>query len=287
MFTINNQKGFAGIVLIVAIVVLLGVVVGYFAFFRSSPTSSPTQESTEKALPDSTKQIIPQPTQSTGKSENELAGWLKYTDPQNGFSFSYPPTFGNPSQGTNSGFGDRVAAIRFSEFSSRVDSGKIILGGEAVLTKGFVLVDVQALGGLYDSISLEVFPDTMRNNIISNLPTLTAINFCSELARAQHIDLNKSAFASLNQQQKDAIVTIDRTRNIDPKVIRCDVSGDTVIFHKEATFESGQAKSRQNIYGAIRFLKSPFSSFQIVRVSTEVPSQRMLSDIMLAVNSFK
>ena len=283
----NNQKGFAGIVLIVSIVVLLGGAVGYFAFFRSPPTLSPTQGPIEKTSPNSTKQTAPQPTQSTGKSENEPAGWLKYIDPQNRFSFLYPPTFGSPSQGTNSGFGDRVSAIRFSEFSSGVHAGKIVLGGEVVLTKGFVLVDVQALGGLYDSISLEVFPDTMRNNIISNLPTLTATNFCSELAKAQHVDLNKSVFTSLNQQQKDAIIIIDRTRNVDPKVIRCDLSGDTVTFHKEATFEAGQAKSRQNIYGAIRFIKSPFSSFQMVRVSTEVPSQGMLSDITLVANSFK
>lgn len=283
----NNQKGFAGIVLIVVIVVLLGGVAGYFAFFRNSPISSPTQESIETASPNSAKQTTPQPTQSTGKSEDALAGWLKYADPQNRFSFSYPPAFGNPSQGTNNGFGDRVAAIRFSEFSSGVHAGKIVLGGEVILTKGFVLVDVQALGGLYDSISLEIFPETMRSNIIANLPTLTATNFCNELARAQHIDLNKSAFASLNQQQKDAIMTIDRTRNIDPKVIRCDVSGNTVAFHKEATFESGQAKSRQNIYGAIRFLQLPFSSIQLIRATVEVPGQETLKDMASVVRSFK
>lgn len=283
----NNQKGFAGIVLIVAIVVLFGGVAGYFAFFRNSPISSPTQEPTENTSTNSTKQTTPQPTQSTGKSEDALAGWLKYTDSQNRFSFSYPPTFGNLSQGTNSGFGDRVAAIRFSEFSSGVHVGKIILGGEVALTKGFVLVDVQAIGGLYDSISLEVFPETMRSNIIANLPTLAATNFCNELARAQHIDLNKSAFVSLNQQQKDAIMAIDRTRNIDPKIIRCNTSGDTVTFHKEATFESGQAKSRQNIYGAIRFLQPPFSSLQLIRATAEAPSQETLKDMTSVIKSFK
>lgn len=58
-------------------------------------------------------------------------------------------------------------------------------------------------------------------------------------------------------------------------------------FHKEATFESGQVKTRQNIYGAIQFLKSPFSSFQIIRATTEVPTHEMLSNITLVVKSFK
>ena len=205
----------------------------------------------------------------------------------NGHNFSYPPAFGTPSQGTNNGFGDRVAAVRFSEFSSGMQNGKIVLGGEVVLTKGFILVDIQALGGLYDSIALEVFPDTLRNNILSNLPVLATTNFCGELAKEQHIDLNKSVFASLSQQQKDAIVSMDKTRNINPKIISCDVVGDTVTFHKEATFEAGQAKARQNIYGAIRFLKSPFSSFQIIRATVETPTQEMLSNITSVVKSFE
>ena len=180
----------------------------------------------------------------------------------------------------------RVAAVRFSEFSSGVQNGKIVLGGEVALTKSFVLVDIQALGGLYDSITLEAFPDTLRNNILSNLPVLTTTNFCGELAKEHHIDINKAAFSSLNQQQKDAIVGLDQTRNIDPKIIRCDVVGDTVTFHKEATFEAGQAKARQNIYGAIRFLKSPFSSFQLIRVTVEAPTQEMLDNITSVVKSF-
>ncbi|GEM_PF-2027015 len=283
----NNQRGLSKILLSIVLAVLLGGIVVYFALFRNSPSPSAIEESLEKPSSNPPTEAASQTVQSTKKSGDALAGWLKYTDPQNRFSFSYPPTFGSPSQGTNSGFGDRVATIRFPEFSSGARAGKTVLGGEVVLTKGFVLVDMQALGGLYDSISLEVFPDTMRNNIISNLPTLTATNFCSELAKTQHIDLNKLAFASLNQQQKDAIVTLDRTRNIDPKVIRCDVSDNTITFHKEATFESGQAKSLQNIYGAIRFLNPPFSSFQIVRVTIETPTKEMLNDITSVVSSFK
>lgn len=272
----------------IGILVIGGGVIGYFTIFNNSSTTPTVQKQPEQVstLPSqqTQKQTILEP---IGKPETTLEGWLKYTDQKNQFSFSYPPTLGKPSQGTNNGVGDRVAAIRFSEFSSGVQNGQIILGGEAALTKGFVLVDIQALGGLYDSITLEIFPDTLRNNIISSLPILTATNFCGELAKEQHVDLSKSDFASLSQQQKDAIVSMDKTRNIDPKVIRCDVNGDTVTFHKEATVELGQAKNRQNIYGAIHFLKPPFSSFQIIRATTETPSQEMLETITSVVNSIE
>jgi len=276
------------VIMIIGVLVIGAGAIGYFTFIHNSPTTPTTQKQPEPVSPlpsqQTQEQTVPK---STGKSEITLEGWLKYTDPQNRFNFSYPPIFGTPSQGSNNGFGDRVAAIRFSAFSSGVQNGQIILGGEVALTKGFVLIDIQAFGGLYDSISLEVFPDTLRNNIISSLPKLTTANFCGELAKEQHIDLSKSVFASLSQQQKDAIISMDKTRNIDPKVIRCDVNGDTVTFHKEVTAEFGQSKSRQNIYGAIRFLKSPFSSFQLIRATAEAPSQEILTTMTSVINSFK
>ena len=247
------------VAIIIGVLVIGTVALGYFVFIRNSLTTS----------------------------EITIEDWSKYTDPQNRFSFSYPPTFGTPSQGSNNGFGDRVAAIQFSAFSSGVQNGQITLGGEAALTKGFVLVDIQALGGLYDSIILEALPETLRSNTLSNLPKLTIENFCGELSKEQHLDLSKSVFASLSQQQKDAIVSMDKIRNIGPKVIRCDVNIDTVTFHKEVTFESGKAKSRQNIYGAIRFLKSPFSSFQLIRATAEAPSQEILTTMTSVANSFK
>jgi len=46
-----------------------------------------------------------------------------YQDPQKRFEFTYPAAFGAPSAGTDSGFRDRVAAIRFSEFSAGVHAG--------------------------------------------------------------------------------------------------------------------------------------------------------------------
>ena len=78
-------------------------------------------------------------------------------DPQGRFEFRYPTTFGNPLPGTNNGFGDRVAAIRFS----LLPPSPLRLGGEAALTRGFPLVDLQAAGGFYDAITLEIFPDPL------------------------------------------------------------------------------------------------------------------------------
>ena len=73
-------------------------------------------------------------------------GLVSSAGPQ--FEFSYPAAFGTVSAGTNDGFEDRVAALRFSG----------LRGVEAALTGGFPLVDRQAVGGLYDSITLEIFP---------------------------------------------------------------------------------------------------------------------------------
>jgi hypothetical protein len=69
----------------------------------------------------------------------------EYADPARRFRFFSPASFGEPSPGTNDGFGDRVAAIRFSVFSSGI-------GGEAALTRGSPVIDLQAAGGLYDAI---------------------------------------------------------------------------------------------------------------------------------------
>jgi len=267
---------------IIGVLVIGGGVAGCSASVRNSPTPPAAQEPLEQGSPQAQTTLEP-----TEKPEVSLNGWSIYTDRQNRFSFSYPPAFGTPSQGTNNGIGDRVAAIRFSEFSSGIHDGKIVLGGEAALTRGFVLVDIQALGGLYDSITLDVFPDTLRNSILSNLPVLTTTDFCGELAKGHHIDMNRPVFSSLDQQLRDAIAKMDQVRSIDPEVIRCDVVGDTVTFHKEAAYEAGQFKSRQNIYGAIRFLESPFSSFQLVRATAEAPTQEMLRDMTSVVESFR
>ena len=72
----------------------------------------------------------------------------EYRDPGGRFRFSYPAAFGAPSSGTNDGFEDRVAAVRFAVFSSGI-------GGEAALTRGFPVVDLQAAGGLYDAITFK------------------------------------------------------------------------------------------------------------------------------------
>ena len=76
----------------------------------------------------------------------------EYVDPGRRFRFSYPAEFGAPSRGTNDGFEDRLAAIRFATFPSGI-------GGEAALTRGLPVVDFQAAGGLYDPITLEIFPE--------------------------------------------------------------------------------------------------------------------------------
>jgi hypothetical protein len=198
-----------------------------------------------------------------------------YRDPQGRFEFQYPPEFGAPSVGTDDGFRDRTAAVRFSEFSSGVHAGRIILGGEAVLTSGPPQIDLQAAGGLYDPIGIQVLPDRMAAQIRKALPVLTASNFCDAIGREQHLDPG----------QGPAIASADRMGNAGPKVARCEVSGNTVTFAKESAIQPGGAT--RHIYGAVRFLTPPYSTFQLIRGGADRPDAALLQQIAAVVNSWK
>lgn len=223
-------------------------------------------------------------------AEAQPPGWVKYTDPKGRFTFSYPSSFGEPSRGTNDGFGNRAAALKFSNFSAGMHNGEIILGGEAALTKGRITIDIQAAGGLYDSISMEIFPDPLRKKIIKNLPALKASNLCRILGKKEHLDLRKKDFRSLSQKLKEGIINIDRMRNYGTEMVRCKASGNkvsrnTVSFHKKAKFQQGSHK--QHIYGAVRFVRSPYSSFQLVRAGNDPPDRKMIEIMTRVVNSIR
>jgi hypothetical protein len=202
-----------------------------------------------------------------------------YQDPQKRFEFTYPAAFGAPSAGTDSGFRDRVAAIRFSEFSAGVHAGKIIFGGEAVLTKEAPQVDLQAAGGLYDPITLGVFPEAAASVVRSALPRLTPATFCDAIARERHADPADPRLSSLKAAEKAGLGQVDQMGNASPKVLRCEVSGDTVTFAKET--------AQRHVYGAIRFLPPPYSSFQLIRGGGEAPADAMLRQITGLINSWR
>jgi len=95
----------------------------------------------------------------------QQASTAVYRDPGNRFTFSYPSAYGSIGPGTADGLLDRVASFRFDAFPAR-------FGGEPVVTKGFPLIDLQAVGGLYDSLTLEIFPEPLRTRVVSQLPRL-------------------------------------------------------------------------------------------------------------------
>lgn len=205
-----------------------------------------------------------------------LAGqqsWATYRDAQGRFSFEYPSAFGEPGPGTDDGFGGRAAAVRFSDLGG--------LGGEAVLTTGPVLVDVQALGGLYDALALQIFPDAMREQVVAARPPVTRESFCELLAVEDHL---RSA-TDLDAAIRDAVREIDRMRNVDPRVVACRTDADTVVFHKEATYTTGAVSARQHVYGAVRFLEGPYSAFQIVRAGPAPPTNAGLETLERLVRS--
>ena len=198
-----------------------------------------------------------------------------YSDPQGRFRFEYPASFGAPQRGTNDGFGDRLAAVRFSGLTG--------LGGEAVLTRGPLVLDMQALGGLYDPIALEVLPELTRRSVETQRMRVDIDTLCPALGTDQHL----AAFTG-SPQVLAAIMAVERMRNVMPRVVRCDVTGDRVVFHKEATFEAGTVSARQHIFGAVRFLTGgEATAFHIVRVGPSAPSTTELAELDALVRSFR
>ena len=208
-----------------------------------------------------------------------------YRDPQSRFQFTYPTGFGTPSPGADNGFRNRTAAIRFSEFSAGAHAGHIILGGEAVLTSEAPQLDLQAAGGLYDAITLQIFPEPVAKVIRNALPVLTPDTFCDAIGRERHLDAADQRLTGLTAQQRSTIANVDRMGNINSKVLRCDVVGGTVTFEKEAVLIPAGAP--RHIYGSIRFLAAPYSSFQLIRGSGDEPGEALLRQIAAVVNSWK
>jgi len=211
---------------------------------------------------------------SGGQSATPLAALAEHRDSQGRFRFTYPRSYGAPSPGTNDGFNGRVS-VRFA-------SPPAALGGELVLTRGFPYVDIQAVGGLYDSIALEVFPDAPRARIVAQLPRLTTANFCDALGRATHIDVDAPPLASFTPQQRDIIRRLDLTRSVDPKVMRCEVANGVIVFDKETAFQAGAP--RQRIFGAIRFVEGDVSSVQLV-AGGAAPPAGLVDEIAAIVRS--
>src|SRR3989338_7211756 len=79
-----NQKGFANIVLIILVVILVGAT-GYFAF--REPITEQIQTTDTASFPGNN--TSPQPPLAT----SETANWKVYRNEKYRFEFTYPPTY--------------------------------------------------------------------------------------------------------------------------------------------------------------------------------------------------
>lgn len=198
----------------------------------------------------------------------------EHRDAKSPVRFTYPRSYGPTSPGTNDGFNGRQA-IRFASFPAP-------LGGELVLTRGFPYVDLQAVGGLYDSIALEVFPDALRRRIVALLPRLSANTFCTALGQTTHLDVDSPALASLTPDQRAGIRRLDLVRSIDAKVARCETVNGVIAFHRVVRFQEGAP--HQHIFGAIRFLDGEYSSVQLV-AGAALPPSALVDELAAVVRS--
>jgi hypothetical protein len=202
----------------------------------------------------------------------------EYRDSSGRFSFSYPPAFGVPSVGTDDGFANRVAALRFSVFSSQG------IGGEAVLGKGRPSLDVLAAGGLYDDIASGTLPGAIKSAVEKVLPALTRANFCEQIGRGQHIEVSAAVFAFMTAPQRAALADLDRLGNYSARIDRCTSVDDVIVFDKEASVVAGGPRRRT--YGAVRFLTGPYSTFQLIRAGGSADAS-VIDDMRAVVASFR
>ena len=115
-------------------------------------------------------------------------------------------------------------------------------------------------------------------------PTIALL--CVDRGRADRDRHRRRRSAKSAERVRRAARNVDRMRNIDPRIVRCQLAGDTVTFHKEATFVSGAVSARQHIFGALRFLDGPFSAFHIVRAALSPPTNEDLEGLARIVRSF-
>jgi hypothetical protein len=196
------------------------------------------------------------------------ADYQRYADAQGRFTFEYPTSFGAPTTGTDAGFQERAAAVRFAAINA-----------EVVLTRGRVLVDHQAAGGLYDHFALQVFSDAMRSRIERALPPLTPDNFCAAIAA-----VDRAAGLGLPPDLTAAAGRADRMQFVSPRVDRCDRRGRVIGFSRTAATEM-PSSPRTHVYGAVRFLDDGVSSFQIVARAADAPSSGTLDAMTRVVES--
>ncbi len=182
---------------------------------------------------------------------------VQYRDPAGRFAFDYPASYGAAETGADNGFGGRVAALRFSTFSSRGVSG------EAVLVRGTPFISALSLGGLYDDIASGTLPDSVKAALAKELTPISAANFCERLRAERHIDVNAAALAALPDRQREALARLDAFGHVEPRVVACEARDGIVTFQKDAAMAAGGP--RRHTHGAIRFLSGPYSAFFVVR----------------------
>ncbi|PJB83519.1 MAG: hypothetical protein CO088_01275 [Candidatus Yonathbacteria bacterium CG_4_9_14_0_8_um_filter_46_47] len=126
-----NQKGFANIILVVVIVILVGAI-GYFVFIKKSEpiaqqsTSTPTQ--TKTPLPP-TSTPTKTPAYSTPAPKDETANWKSYRNDQYGFELKYPEDWRTAQCGIDcQGFGPQSVrediAVGINVLNSKLDTAK-------------------------------------------------------------------------------------------------------------------------------------------------------------------
>jgi len=141
----NNQKGFANVVLIGIIVVLIGVV-GYFAFVKKSEPVA------QQTTPPPTTTQTPTPQQPSPTPINETASWKTYKNDTYSFEVKYPSDWTSKGSWSENGGFFYVAFGTANLLDSKPFATLRVYPNQTTLDKFIKYFDY--VGGTWKNVSL-------------------------------------------------------------------------------------------------------------------------------------
>lgn len=212
--------------------------------------------------------------------------WVVYEDTLGRFRFLYPPEFGPFAEGSGSGSRERLAALRPMGFAALGRASGVFRGGEVVLTRGPILMDYSAAGGLRDYFGRDGFPDSIEKVLNARLTPITPENLCRLLGDTEPFLLDSLGLTHLSPDLRGWLVRLHRDDHENPVVHYCERMDRIVVFH-ETSGEDSPSEPDRHVYGAVHFLAGEYSSFQFVVMSSHSPLPFELGQIVWMLRSFE
>ncbi len=214
--------------------------------------------------------------------------WQCFHGPQEAYSFWYPPGPWEARPMATRVVYDAMPVLVAFDIPSGVhwkDAGKDPLLGDLIVTCGPVWVS-RALSEVYD-FQATGYDDSLAGVVFRALPAVTPESFCELLDRSHFLKPLPRQLNGLAGSDLAIALELDGLHRADPRVVSCESRDSVVVFHETFKLNVGFPfpNPRTHCFGAIRFLRGPMSSVQVVMVG-KAPSPGLLETMREMVRSF-